>query len=89
MDEKKAIAVMSALAQSTRLRTYKLLVRHCEAGLNSGAIAAALGAPHNTMSSHLTVLAHAGLVQREQKGREVTYRAVENDVARLGAFLAG
>lgn len=78
---------MSALGQPTRLRTFRLLVEHGEKGLPSGAIAMAVGAPQNTMSSHLTILTHAGLVRREQQGRVVRYRAVLDEVATLGAFL--
>ncbi|WP_404373692.1 ArsR/SmtB family transcription factor [Sphingomonas sp. MMS24-J45] len=87
MDASRAITIMSALAQATRLRTYQLLVECGESGLNSGAIAERVGSPHNTISSHLTILAHAGLVRREQRGREVTYRAVLDEVAELGGFL--
>lgn len=53
----------------------------------SGAIAAAVGAPQNTMSSHLTILTHAGLVNRQQQGRVVRYTAVLDEVAALGPFL--
>jgi ArsR family transcriptional regulator, arsenate/arsenite/antimonite-responsive transcriptional repressor len=87
MDLSRAVTVMSALAQPTRLRTWRMLVEAGVEGVGSGAIAAAVGAPHNTMSSHLTILTHAGLVQREQIGRSVTYRAVLNEVAMLGKFL--
>jgi DNA-binding transcriptional ArsR family regulator len=87
MDISRATTIMSALAQPTRLRTYRLLVEHGEVGLASGAIATAVGAPQNTMSSHLTILSHAGLVRREQQGRVVRYRAVLDEVAALGAFL--
>jgi len=87
MDASRAITIMSALAQATRLRTYRLLVETGGEGLASGEIAAAVGAPQNTMSSHLTILTHAGLVKREQQGRVVRYRALLDEVAELGAFL--
>jgi DNA-binding transcriptional ArsR family regulator len=87
MDASTAITIMSALAQPTRLRTFRLLVEQGEEGMASGAIAAAVGAPQNTMSSHLTILAHAKLVTRHQQGRNVTYRAVVDEVAALGPFL--
>lgn len=79
---------MSALAQPTRLRTFQLLIEQGEEGLASGAIAVAVGAPQNTMSSHLTILTHAKLVTRHQQGRTVTYRAVRDDVHALGEFLS-
>jgi ArsR family transcriptional regulator, arsenate/arsenite/antimonite-responsive transcriptional repressor len=87
MDVSRATTIMSALAQPTRLRTFRLLVEQGEAGLASGAIAAAVGAPQNTMSSHLTILTHAGLLGREQEGRVVRYRALLDEVAELGPFL--
>jgi DNA-binding transcriptional ArsR family regulator len=87
MDSSTAITIMSALAQPTRLRTFRLLVEQGEEGMASGAIAAAVGAPQNTMSSHLTILTHAKLVSRHQQGRTVTYRAVVDEVAALGPFL--
>jgi len=87
MDISRATTIMSALAQPTRLRTFKLLVEHADEGLASGAIAAAVGAPQNTMSSHLTILTHAGLVKREQQGRGVRYTALVGDVAALASFL--
>lgn len=87
MDISRAITIMSALAQPTRLRTFKLLVEHGDVGIASGVIAAAVGAPQNTMSSHLTILTHAGLVKREQQGRVVRYTAVLDEVAALGPFL--
>jgi ArsR family transcriptional regulator, arsenate/arsenite/antimonite-responsive transcriptional repressor len=87
MDASTAITIMSALAQPTRLRTFRLLVEQGEEGMASGAIAAAVGAPQNTMSSHLTILTHAKLVSRHQQGRTVTYRAMTDDVEALSAFL--
>lgn len=87
MDISRATTIMSALAQPTRLRTFKLLLEHGDAGMVSGAIAAAVGAPQNTMSSHLTILTHAGLVKREQQGRVVRYTAVLDEVVTLGPFL--
>lgn len=87
MDISRATTIMSALAQPTRLRTFRLLVEHGDVGIASGVIAAAVGAPQNTMSSHLTILTHAGLVKREQQGRVVRYTAVLEEVASLGTFL--
>ena len=87
MDISRATIIMSALAQPTRLRTYKLLLEAGDEGLASGAIAASVGAPQNTTSSHLTVLTHAGLVRRQQEGRVVRYRAVRDEVAQIGPFL--
>ena len=66
---------MTALSQTTRLDTFRLLVRHEPMGLPAGEIARELGVPQNTMSSHLGVLARAGLVQSERQSRSIIYRA--------------
>ena len=87
MDIYRATIIMSALAQPTRLRTYKLLLEAGGEGLASRAIAASVGAPQNTTYSHLTVLTHAGLVRRQQEGRVVRYRAVRDEVAQIVPFL--
>ncbi|MDN3524641.1 metalloregulator ArsR/SmtB family transcription factor [Halomonas sabkhae] len=69
------IDVFSALSQSTRLETFRLLVRHEPDGLPAGDIARELDVPHNTMSTHLGVLARAGLVTSRRQSRSVIYRA--------------
>ncbi len=80
MESETTILALSALAQSTRLETFRLLVRHEPEGLPAGEIARALSVPQNTLSSHLSVLARAGLVSSERRGTTITYRA---DLQRL------
>ncbi len=80
MEQENAILALAALAQSTRLETFRLLVRHEPHGLPAGDIARALAVPHNTMSTHLNILARAGLVSSERRSRLIVYRA---DVSRL------
>ena len=69
------IMALAALAQTTRLETFKLLVRHEPDGIQSGELARLLEVPHNTMSSHLNVRSRAGLVRGERQSRTITYRA--------------
>src|SRR3546814_820546 len=61
METESAITALSALAQATRLETFRLLVRHEPEGLAAGDIARSLDVPQNTMSAHLAILARAGL----------------------------
>ena len=75
MDNNSVILALAALAQSTRLEVYRLLVKHEPSGLAAGDIAKALDVPQNTMSSHLGVLSRAGLVQARRVGRSILYRA--------------
>lgn len=87
MDEPEALKVMSALAQSTRLRVFVLLVEAGDTGMGSGDIADVLGVPRNLMSSHLAVLSRAGVISSRKAGRSVTYTAVGMVVVALGDHL--
>ena len=84
METDDVVLGLGALAQATRLEALRTLIRHAPAGLAAGDLARRLGVPQNTLSTHLNVLAHAGLVASTRQGRSIIYRA---DVARLGAIL--
>jgi ArsR family transcriptional regulator, arsenate/arsenite/antimonite-responsive transcriptional repressor len=75
MESEQAILALAALAQSTRLGVFRLLVKHEPDGLAAGDIAKALAVPQNTMSAHLAILARSGLVMSERKSRSIIYRA--------------
>ena len=75
---------LSALAQPTRLDVFQLLVRHMPDGLAAGEIARMLGVPHNTLSTHLTILSQAGLATHQRHSRQIIYRA---NLARIEALL--
>ena len=75
MDSKGAILAFAALAQSTRLNVFRLLVKHEPHGLPAGDLARSLAVPHNTMSSHLAILSRAGLVKGARHSRSIIYRA--------------
>ena len=62
MESETVILALAALAQSTRLDVFRLLVKHEPEGLAAGDIARAIAVPQNTMSSHLSILSRAGLV---------------------------
>lgn len=78
---------MTALSQSTRLDTFRTLVRHEPNGLPAGDIAKALDVPQNTMSTHLAILSRAGLVSSERQGRSIIYRANLDGLSALVLFL--
>jgi DNA-binding transcriptional ArsR family regulator len=80
MESEQAILALAALAQSTRLDVFRLLVKHEPDGLAAGDIARGLAVPQNTMSSHLSILSRAGLVSGQRFGRSIVYRA---DLRRL------
>lgn len=87
MEESAAIAALGALAQSTRIHVFRLLVRHEPHGMAAGEIARQLDVPQNTMSAHLGILARAGLVRSERKSRSILYRADLEGLRVLTLFL--
>jgi ArsR family transcriptional regulator len=87
MESDIAIASLAALAQTTRLETFRLLVQHEPQGLPAGELARALGIPQNTMSSHLSTLSRARLVEGERQSRSIIYRANLDTLQGLVLFL--
>lgn len=87
MDKNTAIAALAALAQTTRLETFRFLVRHEPDGVPAGELARLLDVPQNTMSAHLATLARAGLVTSERQSRSIIYRADLQGLRDLTLFL--
>ncbi|WP_234729591.1 ArsR/SmtB family transcription factor [Acidocella facilis] len=87
MDNNAAILALGALGQTTRLDTFRLLVKHEPDGLPAGEIARQIEVPQNTMSTHLAILARAGLVLSERQSRSIIYRADLNNFRELTLFL--
>lgn len=85
MDLRDATAALSALAQETRLETFRLLTQAGPEGLSAGAIADVLAIPPNTLSFHLSHLVNAGLASQRRAGRSIIYTA---DYARMNDLLA-
>jgi ArsR family transcriptional regulator len=84
MESENVILALAALAQTTRLDVFRLLVRSEPEGLAAGDIAKALAVPQNTMSSHLAILSRAGLVSAQRFSRSIVYRA---DLAQFQAVV--
>ena len=84
MESESAILALAALAQSTRLDVFRLLIKREPEGLAAGEIAKKLAVPQNTMSAHLAVLSRAGLVTARRISRSIVYRA---DLARFQAVM--
>lgn len=87
MDIFNAIRALSALAQESRLEAFRLLIRAGSDGMAAGDIARALDVPHNTMSSHLSLLANAGLVRWRRNGRSIIYSVDLDGMRALLSFL--
>lgn len=87
MESDQAILAFAALAQSTRLDVFRLLMRHEPDGLPAGDIARHLAVPHNTMSTHLAILTRAGLIEAERQSRSIIYRGRLDAVRGLAGYL--
>ncbi len=87
MEKEQAILAFAALAQSTRLDVFRLLVEHEPHGLPAGDIARHMAVPHNTMSTHLAILTRAGLVEAERQSRSIIYRARLDAVRSVAGYL--
>ena len=82
-----ALSALAALGQPTRLEIFRLLMRKEPEGLAATAIAETIGCPHNTLSTHVSILARAGLVRGTRVGRSIIYRAGVDGMRALVGFL--
>ncbi len=85
--EQKAADSLAALGNRTRLRIFKLLVRAGHDGTNIGTMQRLLDVPATTLAHHLGMLAQAGLVEQERRGREVICTANFNAVNDVIGYL--
>lgn len=67
------ITQLGALAQETRFDAFRLLAPRGSQGMPAGHIAQALDVAPNTLSSHLSVLQRAGLIEQRREGRNIIY----------------
>lgn len=88
METGAAIDALTALAQETRLETFRLLVRAGTNGLSAGDIARALDVQPATLSFHLNQLERAGLLRARRQSRRIYYAADYEGMRRLLAFLS-
>ncbi|MBY0234233.1 MAG: metalloregulator ArsR/SmtB family transcription factor [Burkholderiaceae bacterium] len=87
MEEQHIIRSLAALAQTHRLKVFRLLVVAGQQGLTPGALAEVLELPAATLSFHLKEMTHAGLVTQERVSRNVVYRAAFDHMNALLAYL--
>lgn len=88
MNMEDALSALAALSHPTRLDAFRLLVRHEPDGLATGELVEASGLTQSTFSTHLAVLAKAGLVTSEKRGRQQIQRANIDALRALMTFLA-
>lgn len=87
MELKEVVEALSALAQETRLKVYRLLVEVGPEGLSAGRIGEELDLPAATLSFHLAHLARAGLATARQDGRFIFYAADFQNMNALVGYL--
>jgi DNA-binding transcriptional ArsR family regulator len=87
VNKETALLALAALGQDTRLEVFRLLVRAGAEGVPAGEVASRLGIVQNTMSAHLKILGHAGLVRAEREGRTIRYVADMTGFRDLLAYL--
>ena len=75
METQDVVTALTALAQTSRLAVFRLLVQTGEKGMSAGKIAEALDIPPSSLSFHLKELHYAGLIKPKQEGRFVIYSA--------------
>jgi DNA-binding transcriptional ArsR family regulator len=73
MNDKQAVAALMALAQESRLRVFRYLVKHGGSAPAAGEIADQLEIPPATLTFHLKELARAGLIESQRDGRFIRY----------------
>lgn len=87
MEITAATRAFEALGHPTRLAVFRLLLPTGSEGLAAGAISGQLSLPPSTLSSHLSVLKDAGLIQARREGRYLCYSVHRAGLADLVGWL--
>jgi len=87
VEEADALAAFGALAQETRLRVVRLLVKAGPEGVPAGRIAEAVGVSASNISFHLKELERAGVVVARREARSIVYAADLPALSGLVRFL--
>ena len=75
----RAASTFAALGSEQRLTVLRTLVRAGPDGLTMGALGERSGVTGSTLTHHIRILAQAGLVRQEKRGRSVFCAAVAYD----------
>jgi ArsR family transcriptional regulator, arsenate/arsenite/antimonite-responsive transcriptional repressor len=82
-----AVSALQALGQPARMAIFRLLAAAGPDGITAGDIAHQLDIKPNTLSGHLTILHHAGLVSPTRAGRNIRYAVNAPGLRRLLTWL--
>lgn len=84
----RAASTFAALGSEQRLLVLRTLVRAGPAGLRIGELGERTGITGSTLTHHMKILAQAGLVTQEKRGRSILCAAVAyDDLRELSEFL--
>ena len=75
----KTASTFAALGSEQRLTVLRALVRAGEPGLSIGELGQRTGVTGSTLTHHMKILAQAGLVRQERRGRSIICAAVAYD----------
>lgn len=87
MKEHKALDMLGALSQETRLRIVRYLVQCGDDGASAGDIGKKVKASSSRASFHLAALEHAGVILSERQSRKIIYRANVRNLGNMISFL--
>ena len=84
----KAASCFAALGSEQRLLILKILVRSGPVGLTIGELGDCSGVTGSTLTHHMKILTHAGMVEQKKNGRSIICAAVSFDeIQKLSEFL--
>jgi ArsR family transcriptional regulator len=83
----QVVIALSALAQTTRLAIYRLLVVSGPQGMAAGQVAEKLQVSPATLSFHFKTQSHSGLIESRQEGRFIYYAANFTVMNQMLAYL--
>ncbi len=87
MDYKLLVKAFSALAQESRVKILKKLVKFGQEGLCPCNLVQQLDLTNSNLSFHLKELENAGLIRKEKQGKFIHYYANCDFIKSLGDFL--
>jgi ArsR family transcriptional regulator, arsenate/arsenite/antimonite-responsive transcriptional repressor len=87
VEQSKALAALSALANETRLDLVRRLIVRGEKGMCAGGIALELGMSASRLSFHLAALEQAGLVSARRESRHIIYAVDHRSMGGLIGYL--
>lgn len=87
LNESRALDVLAALAQGTRLRIVQVLLSAFPEGMPAGRIAERLDCQPSTLTFHLRHLQAAGLVRSHRRSTSIIYSAAPDLLVQLARYL--